>query len=145
MSPRSPRTYQRVGVTALEQAKKGPGQVAHDPLPRSYQPVTHRATHRLPSGLKTLPGWQIHADWSLLSENLGGTNLIRSAACNSLTTHRLRRCCNWTHPAEQVNRALSIKSRRSTCTSDTFGCVVLVSKMMGVPGGASRVGRPRRK
>jgi hypothetical protein len=65
-----------VGVTASEQAKKGLGQVAHDPLPRSYQPVTQRATHRLPSGLRTLPGWQIHADLSLLSEKLNGIKAV---------------------------------------------------------------------
>ena len=79
--PRSQSTYQRVGVTASEQAKKGLGQVAHDPLPRSNQPVTQRATHKLPSGLRTLPGWQIHADLFLLRENLDGIKPIGSAAC----------------------------------------------------------------
>lgn len=52
------------------QAKKGSGQVAHDPFPKSYQPVTQRATQRLPSGLRTLPGRQMQADLSALRENL---------------------------------------------------------------------------
>lgn len=64
------QTYQRVGVTASVQAKKGAGQLAQEPLPKSYQPVTHRATQRLPSGLSTLPGRQMQALLSALREKL---------------------------------------------------------------------------
>lgn len=62
------------------QAKKGSGQVAQDPLPKSYQPVTQRATQRVPSGLRTLPGRQMQADLSALRENLE-VHLAVTSAC----------------------------------------------------------------